>query len=176
MCKYLKELNKLPNVSFLRLAAYSHRKIFMRLLLFILFCSLGAKAQHCQPDSRFLPSVSIEGTAPIGAIIQAGLFAGQTPFSIQLGCKIMQDHTRTTDKLQNQVYKGFARLELSYRAAGDKDFGIHPFVGLSVRPDIGVMVNLSCGTYTAFRTRFAYDGRLTVGAGAVFLINTNGNN
>ncbi len=147
----------------------------MRLLLFILFCSLGAKAQHCQPDSRFLPSMSIEGTAPIGAIIQAGLFAELSPFSVQLGCKIMQDRNRTTDKLQNPVYKGFPRLEFSYRAAGDKDFGIHPFVGLSARPDIGVMVNLSCGNYSAFRTRFSYDGRIYVGAGAVFLIAIRGN-
>ena len=145
----------------------------MRFLLFFLLCSTSAAAQHCQPDTRFLPSISFEGTAPIGAIVQAGLFAELSPFSIQAGFKVIEDRSKTSDKLQNPVYKGFPRLELSYRAAGDKDFGIHPFVGLSARPDIGVMVNLSCGTYSAFRTRFSYDGRVYVGAGAVFLIAIN---
>jgi hypothetical protein len=52
----------------------------------------------------FLPSVCIEGTDP-GDVM------------IQLGCKIMQEHTRCRDKLQNQVYKGFPLLELSFRTA-----------------------------------------------------------
>lgn len=147
------------------------RKMGCPILSLIIFMhiTVNATAQHCGPDTKFLPSVSFEGTVPTGMILQAGLFAELSAFSIQAGIKIAGEKT-TQDKMSMEQFKLYPRLELAYRAAGNSEFGIHPFVGLSPRPDIGVMVNLSCGTYTAFRTRVAYDGKIFVGAGMLFLV------
>ena len=65
--------------------------------MMLLFISISAQSQHCQPDTRYLPSISFEGTAPIGFIVQAGLFAQLSAFSVQAGCRFMEDRGATKD-------------------------------------------------------------------------------
>ena len=130
--------------------------------------SFTATAQ-CTPETNWVPSFSFEGTVPFGGILQAGLFSQLSPISVQAGIRVAPYKSVQYKEAMEQP-RIYPRLELAYRAVGNSEFGIHPYVGLSVRPDIGAMVNLSLGTYTAFRSRIAYDGKVFAGVGMLFLI------
>lgn len=143
------------------------------LIVVLLFSSLKIKAQ-CFPNTRWIPSFSFEGTIPFGGIVQGGLFSQVSPFSFQAGVRIrsvMQDSTKAGGNYaQGKDFDIIPRFEFSYRAIGDQNFGIHPFVGISRKPDIGIMANLAASSYASFRTRVAYDGKLFIGMGALFFI------
>lgn len=143
------------------------------LIVVLVCCSLEMNAQ-CFPNARWIPSFSFEGTIPFGGIVQAGMFSQLSPFSFQAGVRVrsvMADSTKVgSNYARGKDFDIIPRFEFSYRAIGDQYFGIHPFVGISRKPDIGIMANLAASSYASFRTRVAYDGKLFIGMGALFFI------